>query len=123
MYRDFTSLLYGFNKPAEKCRMDTQYRENAAVKSLRVAISGDCDMYNAPELLTALLEKMSQGYLSVFLDFSGVAYLDSSGVGVIIKLIKYAKEKKVDLQFRGIQGTPRRVLKMSNILSLITEEQ
>jgi anti-anti-sigma factor len=103
--------------------MDAQYLENAAVKSLRVTVSGDCDMYNVPEFFTALLEKMRRGYLSVVLDFGGVIYLDSSGVGMIIKLIRYAKEKKVDLKFRGIRGMPRKVLRMSNILSLITEEQ
>ena len=103
--------------------MDIQYLENADMQSLLVKISGDCDMYSAQEFFSGVMEKMSHGYVDIFLDLSGVIYLDSSGVGAIIKIIRQAREKKINLKFRGIAGTPRKVLRMSNILNLITEEQ
>jgi len=102
--------------------MDIQYLENQVQQSLIVKISGDCDMYNAQEFFSGVTEKMNSGFINIYLDFSGVIYLDSSGVGAIIKILKQSKEKKVDLRFRGINGTPRKVLRMSNILTLIKEE-
>jgi len=102
--------------------MDIQYLENSAQRSLLVKVSGDCDMYNAQEFFLGVTEKMNSGFSIIYLDFSGVIYLDSSGVGAIIKILKQSKEKMVDLKFRGINGTPRKVLKMSNILTLIKEE-
>jgi len=102
--------------------MDIQYLENSDKRSLLVKISGDCDMYNAQEFFSAVTDKINSGFASIYLDFSGVIYLDSSGVGAIIKILKQSKEKKVDLKFRGISGTPRKVLKMSNIITLIKEE-
>jgi anti-sigma B factor antagonist len=102
--------------------MDIQYLENSGRQSLLVKISGDCDMYSAQEFFSGVTEKINSGFISIYLDFSGVVYLDSSGVGAIIKILRQSKEKKVDLKFRGINGTPRKVLRMSNILTLIKEE-
>ena len=102
--------------------MKINYVENSADKSLFVTVAGDCDMYSAQEFFTGVTGKMGRGFVSVSLDFSEVIYLDSSGVGAIIRIIKYSKEKNIDLKFRGITGTPRKVLRMSNILTLITEE-
>ena len=102
--------------------MDIQYLENSSMKSLLAKISGDCDMYSAQEFYKGISAKIESGYHNLFLDFSDVIYLDSSGVGVIIKIIRQSKDKKINLKFRGITGTPRKVLKMSNILNLITEE-
>ena len=102
--------------------MDIQYLENAGKQSLLIKVSGDCDMYSAQDFFTSVTEKINCGYINIFLDFSGVVYLDSSGVGAIIKIIRQSKEKGVNLKFRGISGTPRKVLRMSNIISLITEE-
>jgi len=102
--------------------MDFSYSENNIEKSIVISVIGDCDMYNAKEFLTTVMEKMNSGFTSVYIDFSGVIYLDSSGVGAIIKSIQFSKEKKVALKFRGITGTPRKVLKMSNILTIINED-
>jgi len=102
--------------------MEYQYLENKNKQSLFIKFSGDCDMYSAREFLNEVIAKINEAYYSIHLDFSDVIYLDSSGVGAIIRIIKHSKEKKIDLKFRGISGTPRRVLKMSNILTLISEE-
>jgi anti-anti-sigma factor len=102
--------------------MDFQYSENIRNKSMLISVVGDCDMYNAKEFLTNIAEKINSGFNSVYIDFSGIIYLDSSGVGAIIKIIQLSREKKVNLKFRGITGTPRKVLKMSNILTIISED-
>jgi len=102
--------------------MDYQYSENIGNKSMIISVIGDCDMYNARDFLTKIAEKINSGFISVYIDFSGVIYLDSSGVGAIIKIIQLSKEKKVNLKFRGITGTPRKVLRMSNILTIISED-
>jgi anti-anti-sigma factor len=101
--------------------MEIKYKGNSENKSLLIKITGDCDMYSAKEFFIAVTDKMKDGLSCIFLDFSEVIYLDSSGVGAIIKIIKYSQEKKINLKFRGLTGTPRKVLRMSNILSLITE--
>jgi len=104
--------------------MNIQCYENTdGEKSLLFKITGECDLYSSRELYDNITGKLRTGCNRAVLDFSRVTYLDSSGVGAIIRIIKLAKENKITLKFRGIKGTPRKVLEMSNILLLIDEEQ
>jgi anti-anti-sigma factor len=66
---------------------------------------------------------MDEGYGAVYVDFSEVPYLDSSGIGALIRIIQLSKTKKINLKFRGIAGTVRKVLRLSNVLSIIREEE
>ncbi|AEJ18640.1 STAS domain-containing protein [Gracilinema caldarium] len=84
-------------------------------------ISGDLDLYSAPELLSKTLQILQQPLNRFHIDFSRVSYLDSSGVGTIIKTLQAAKAKGITMTFSGIQGTPRKVLSMANILPILTE--
>jgi len=102
--------------------MNIQYEKNEQEKSLLAKVSGDCDLYNSQDFFDGIAGKMKEGCGKMVVDFSEVAYLDSSGVGAIVRIIKAAKEKQIILRFHGIAGTPREVLTMTNILSLIVEE-
>lgn len=85
-------------------------------------VSGELDLYSAPELLKKNLEILQQNISHLHIDFSRVNYLDSSGVGTIIKTLQATKAKGIKLTFSGIQGTPRKVLSMANILPILVED-
>ncbi|MDR1931309.1 MAG: STAS domain-containing protein [Spirochaetales bacterium] len=103
--------------------MEIQFFENKMDKSLTVKISGDCDLYNAHHLFNDVTGRMNSGCRAMYVDLSGVPYLDSSGVGAVIRIIQHSKSKKIDIKFRGIEGTVRKVMRLSNILSIITEDR
>ena len=103
--------------------MEIRYFGSADGKSLFIRVSGDCDLYSFRDFFNRIAVKITNGCSKAILDFTGVSYLDSSGVGAIIRIIRLAKEKQIVLKWRGIRGTPRKVLEMSNILPLITEER
>jgi anti-sigma B factor antagonist len=88
-----------------------------------VAIKGECDLYSAPAFAKAMIDKVRGGAPRLRLDLSDVGYLDSTGVGALIRIIQAAKATGCDLRFRGIGGSPRKVLKMSNIISLMREDK
>jgi len=102
--------------------MNIQYEKNEKENSLLARVSGDCDLYSSQEFFDEIAGKLKEGCGKMVVDLSEVTYLDSSGVGAIVRIIKAAKEKQIILGFRGIAGTPREVLEMTNILSLIVEE-
>jgi anti-sigma B factor antagonist len=87
-----------------------------------VLISGDCDLYAAPPFAEAMKRRISGGARRLRFDLSEVAYLDSTGVGAFIRILQEARTFGTELRFRGIKGTPRKVLRMSNILPLLREE-
>jgi anti-sigma B factor antagonist len=89
---------------------------------VEVVVTGDCDLYSAPAFAAAMLARIREGATALRLDFSGVDYLDSTGVGAIIRMLQEAKKRGCALSFRGIGGSPRKVLRMSNILGLLRED-
>jgi len=97
-------------------------RENASDGFETIFLKGDCDLYSAPSLRKAILHRIGRGVRKLRLDFGAVEYLDSSGVGAIIQIMKAMKIVHGDLAFRGVRGAPKRVLEMSNVISLMRVE-
>ena len=58
--------------------------------SMAVALEGRLDTESAPELEAALLDKMGQ-IEKLTMDFSGVEYISSAGLRVLIKLRRRLK--------------------------------
>ncbi len=84
-------------------------------------LTGDFDLYHAPRFSHYVLGKIEAGWRTVHLDLEGVTYLDSTGVGSIIRIAQVLRRKGTKLRYRGLAGSPRRVLEMSNILPLLEE--
>ncbi len=103
--------------------MEMQFYRQKESGRLLVKVSGDCDLYHANAFYIRVAEKIDTGFQSVCIDFSNVQYLDSSGIGAMVKIIQHSRKKNIGITFKGISGMPRKVLKMSNILSIITEEE
>jgi len=82
-------------------------------------LSGEIDLYSATELWRILSLILDTGRNQLILDFGKVEYLDSSGVGVIINLLQTLKKQNGRLLVSGLQGMPKQVLQMSNIISLL----
>jgi len=87
----------------------------------RIAAAGDCDLYEAPRFAADMLALIEAGARRLTLDFGAVAYLDSTGVGAIIRILQAARGRGAALRFRGIAGSPRRVLEMSGVLRVMLE--
>lgn len=84
-----------------------------------VRVAGEMDLYNAPKFAQAVLGHISTGGRKVLIDMSAMHYLDSSGVGALIRIIQQTAQAQGDLRFVGLSGSPRKVLEMSNIISLM----
>jgi anti-anti-sigma factor len=62
-----------------------------------VAIAGELDLSTIPRMQGPLLEQISQRP-AVLIDLSGLSFIDSSGIGILIQAL------------RGANGTPVRIL-------------
>ncbi len=90
---------------------------------LEFALIGDCDLYNAPAFMRDMVARLDAGAIRLRFDCAGLRYLDSTGVGAIIKLLQAAKAHGGELRFTGLMGTPRKVLTLCNVISLIKEDR
>jgi anti-sigma B factor antagonist len=50
-----------------------------------VAVTGEVDVYSAPALKESLTELLQSGVKTVVVDLSGVAFLDSTGLGALVE--------------------------------------
>ncbi len=87
------------------------------------ALKGDCDLYGAPAFMNDMIAGMSAGNCRLRFECSELRYLDSTGVGAIIKLMQAAKANGGDIRFNGLAGTPRKVLTLCNVIRIIKEDR
>ena len=83
-------------------------------------VKGDIDHHNAKfmrEEIDRTYEVFS-GKL-IILDFSGVPFVDSSGIGMILGRYNVVKEKEGMLLISGISEYMRKILHMSGIFTII----
>ena len=53
-----------------------------------IALSGEVDLYTAPEFKQQLLEVIGQGGKNVIVDFSNTTFIDSTTLGVLVGGVK-----------------------------------
>ncbi len=82
---------------------------------------GDLDLYASVAFCNSLTPMLEQGTPHMVIDMAGVRYLDSSGVGALIRLLHQARKLGGEIRVANLSGTPKRVLEMCNIISLLKE--
>lgn len=58
-----------------------------------VTLEGEVDVYTAPKLKEQLVALLNGGCISVIIDLEKVAFIDSSGLGVLVSALRRAREK------------------------------
>lgn len=80
-----------------------------------VEVSGELDVFTAPDFEQALQELISAGDTQLVLDLTNVEFLDSTGLGVIVKALKWAREAGGSLR---VVATEERIVKVFRITGL-----
>lgn len=89
-------------------------------KQLTLALYGEIDHHVAKTTITAIAEKIDTFLPRVcVLDFAEVAFMDSSGIAVVINALRRMQEIGGDLQIKNLQGQPKKVLMASGINKLV----
>ena len=72
-------------------------------------LEGEVDVYTAPRLKETLVADLESGHVNIIVDLENVAFIDSSGLGVLVGGLRRAKERS---------GTVRLVCTRENILKI-----
>ena len=78
-------------------------------------VRGELDMYTAPRLKEVVIAALNGETKSLALDLSGVEFLDSSGLQVLMSARKRTAERGGDVYVLGVKEQVRRVF---NLLGL-----
>lgn len=80
-----------------------------------VSVTGEVDVYSAPALKDNLTELIKSGVTSIVVDLSGVAFLDSTGLGALVEARSATTEAGGSLPLVCSQ---ERILKLFSITGL-----
>ncbi|HET6532462.1 MAG TPA: STAS domain-containing protein [Actinoplanes sp.] len=80
-----------------------------------VRVGGELDMETTPELEDFLEEVADGGARQVVLDYTDVTFMDSSGLGLLVVLVKAFRDRGGRLCLSGVQQPVRDLLKLSAV--------
>jgi anti-sigma B factor antagonist len=85
-----------------------------------VAVRGEIDVATSPRLRTELSALLGRGANEITLDFAGVTFVDSSGLGVLVGALKRLRENTGSddaraLRIVGAQDAVRKVFEITGL--------
>ncbi|MBI3031581.1 MAG: STAS domain-containing protein [Candidatus Rokubacteria bacterium] len=80
-----------------------------------VALMGDLDTASAPQLKQTLKDLLARGKTRLVLDLFGVAYVDSAGLGELVRAMKHSREVAGDLRVCALRGDVLRIFEMTRL--------
>ena len=93
-------------------------------KHLTILLAGEIDHHSAREIMEAVTAKINV-YLPLrcTLDFSGVSFMDSSGIAVVIHTLRAMRELDGRVELTGIPPQAMKVLRAAGIQRLVAVEE
>jgi anti-sigma B factor antagonist len=82
-------------------------------------LTGEVDLSNSPEVRKCLLDILNAGQ-SVIVDFSGLDYIDSSGIATLVEGLNIAKKSNLKLMIACANGAPKQVLELTRLDQVFT---
>lgn len=88
--------------------------------SLVVTLMGELDHHSAEEVRVKMDDRIDRENVKrLILDFSGVTFMDSSGIGVVIGRYKKMSFRKGELCVVNVNNSVKRVFELSGMFKII----
>ena len=88
--------------------------------SVTVTVVGDVDTFTAPVLRSSLDTQLEQSPRELVIDLSGVQFLGSAGLAVLVETQKSARARNVDLRLIATTRAVTRPLEVTGLIDLFT---
>ncbi|PSL47024.1 anti-sigma-factor antagonist [Salsuginibacillus halophilus] len=96
--------------------------KNQTKGQVEAVITGDVDVDQASKIKEMLLPYVEDPENTVYIHLDRVNYIDSTGVGVFVSLLKHAQEKSSRLILKGVHGNVEEILQMTRLDRVFTIE-
>ncbi len=88
--------------------------------NLVVHMMGELDHHSAEEVRNKVDDRLERdGFNKLVMDFSGVTFMDSSGIGVVIGRYRKLSLKKGRVYICKVTGSVKRVFELSGMFKII----
>jgi anti-sigma B factor antagonist len=84
-----------------------------------VQLVGDLNMFSAPDLRTNLVRKLEAGVKRYIFDLSDLAFVDSSGIGILVSFVSMAKKSQGgQVVLCGLNPQIRNIFEVTRLMSV-----
>ncbi len=80
-------------------------------------ISGEIDLYNAPEIKDIINKLIEEMKYNVIINLERVSYIDSSGIGALISSLSNLKKYHGGLKIINVYASVRKVFELTKLTS------
>jgi anti-sigma B factor antagonist len=80
-------------------------------------ISGEIDLYNAPEIKDIINQLIEEQKYNVIINLEKVSYIDSSGIGALISSLSNLKKYQGGLKIINVYASVRKVFELTKLTS------
>ncbi len=87
-----------------------------------VHLQGDVDLDNAGELRSCIEDLASSGQVRVVLDLEGLRFIDSSGLGAMVRGMRRLRQAGGELVLRHPRGHAAKILEISGLSRALAVE-
>ena len=88
-----------------------------------VELLGELDGYSAPRLRHCLQELTDAGDRRIVLDFKGIEFIDSAGLGVLIGATKSLNQRQGELVVTSARPQAAKLFEMTGIDTIVTVQR
>jgi anti-sigma B factor antagonist len=85
-----------------------------------VEAAGELDVNTAPELRERLAGLIGEGSRAILIELSGVTFVDSTALSVLVSALKRLRQADGDLQLASPTPSVRRVFEITGLTRLFT---
>lgn len=84
-------------------------------KIYEIYLEGQLDLYKCPELKTKVKNIIEEGYRYFICDMSNLNYIDSSGIGTLIQISNWVKNRNGLIVFTNVQGNVEKIFELTRL--------
>ena len=86
-----------------------------ASDTIVIDLAGSLDIYTAPDFKTFLQANVNSEHNKVIVNMEKLNYIDSSGIGMLIKSLNYMKEWNGQLQLANLKESLQKIFKVAGL--------
>jgi anti-sigma B factor antagonist len=99
--------------------MDLSININVTEGQTIVSVSGEIDVYTAPKLKEKIFPISEKEEMNLIVDLSGVTYMDSTGLGVIVGVFKSVRKHNGILQLTGLSTRLSKLFRITGLADIM----
>lgn len=76
---------------------------------------GDLDIYTSSQFKEEILKNFNENESDIIIDGENLEYIDSTGLGALISILKSVKEKEIKIYIENVKPNIRKIFDITNL--------